>query len=81
MRVGGEVLDFSTPVVMGILNVTPDSFYDGGSYRSETQIIGVFTRLSKKGDMLPTGCNSFTDSGHSSLRPPHSDRQTSFIRL
>lgn len=29
----GKLLDLSKrPVVMGILNVTPDSFYDGGSY-------------------------------------------------
>jgi dihydropteroate synthase len=27
-------LDLSTPVVMGILNVTPDSFFDGGKYNS-----------------------------------------------
>lgn len=32
-------LDFSTPVVMGILNVTPDSFYDGGKYVSEVKVI------------------------------------------
>lgn len=32
-------LDFSTPVVMGILNVTPDSFYDGGKYTSELKAI------------------------------------------
>lgn len=49
MRVGGEVLDFSTPVVMGILNVTPDSFYDGGSYRSETQIIGRIHQIVEEG--------------------------------
>lgn len=36
---GKEELNFSTPVVMGILNVTPDSFYDGGSYISELKVI------------------------------------------
>lgn len=36
---GDEKIDFSTPVVMGILNVTPDSFYDGGSYISELKVI------------------------------------------
>ena len=29
-----RVLDVSTPQIMGILNVTPDSFSDGGSYTS-----------------------------------------------
>ncbi|MFT5248019.1 MAG: dihydropteroate synthase, partial [Gammaproteobacteria bacterium] len=28
---GRNILDLSTPAVMGILNVTPDSFYDGGT--------------------------------------------------
>lgn len=28
----GKLLDLSQPIVMGILNVTPDSFYDGGKY-------------------------------------------------
>ena len=26
----GKLIDLSTPKVMGILNLTPDSFYDGG---------------------------------------------------
>lgn len=30
---GGRALDLSAPVVMGILNVTPDSFSDGGRYQ------------------------------------------------
>jgi dihydropteroate synthase len=33
----GRLLDLSRPIVMGILNVTPDSFFDGGRYtRKET---------------------------------------------
>ena len=27
----GNLVDLSSPKVMGILNITPDSFYDGGS--------------------------------------------------
>jgi dihydropteroate synthase len=34
----GSLLDFSTPVVMGILNITPDSFFDGGKYLFEKDI-------------------------------------------
>ena len=29
---GDKVLDLSSPVVMGVLNVTPDSFSDGGRF-------------------------------------------------
>ena len=32
LRLGDSLLDLSTPAVMGILNVTPDSFFDGGNF-------------------------------------------------
>ena len=35
----GRLIDVSTPAVMGILNVTPDSFFDGGTYQSEDLLI------------------------------------------
>ena len=31
----GRLLDLSSPIVMGILNLTPDSFYDGGNFETE----------------------------------------------
>ncbi len=34
----GKLIDMSTPKVMGILNVTPDSFYDGGKHNSLSKI-------------------------------------------
>ena len=35
----GKLIDLSTPKVMGILNVTPDSFFDGGRYKDESSIL------------------------------------------
>ena len=35
----GILLDLHVPKVMGILNITPDSFYDGGRYRNEKAIL------------------------------------------
>ncbi|MDC0958743.1 dihydropteroate synthase, partial [Flavobacteriaceae bacterium] len=35
LNIKGSVLDLSIPKIMGVLNVTPDSFYDGGIYSSE----------------------------------------------
>jgi len=32
---GNKILDFSTPKIMGVLNLTPDSFYDGGKFHQE----------------------------------------------
>jgi dihydropteroate synthase len=38
MLLNGSVIDLSKPLVMGILNVTPDSFHDGGRYVSNETI-------------------------------------------
>jgi len=35
IQAGKNILDFSRPRIMGVLNLTPDSFYDGGRYLSE----------------------------------------------
>ena len=35
----GKLIDLSIPKIMGILNITPDSFYDGGSYNSDKKIL------------------------------------------
>ena len=35
----GQLIDVSLPKVMGILNVTPDSFFDGGKYKNESEIL------------------------------------------
>lgn len=35
----GKLLNLDSPIVMGILNITPDSFFDGGRYSSEKQIL------------------------------------------
>ena len=34
----GKLMNFSVPKIMGILNITPDSFYDGGRYNSQDKI-------------------------------------------
>ena len=39
LRCGDKGLDLSTPAVMGILNVSPDSFYDGGNYTNDNIVL------------------------------------------
>ena len=39
INIKGKLLDLSTPKIMGILNITPDSFYDGGIFNSEKKIL------------------------------------------
>ena len=58
----GNLIDLTTPKVMGILNITPDSFYDGGNYKDEKSIL---TQVEK---MLDEGA-TFIDVGAYSSRP------------
>lgn len=58
----GNLIDVSSPKVMGILNITPDSFYDGGKYKNESDI------LFQTEKMLLEGA-TFIDVGAYSSRP------------
>ncbi|MBU2920010.1 dihydropteroate synthase [Winogradskyella psychrotolerans] len=62
----GKLIDLSTPKVMGILNVTPDSFFDGGRYNNKTAI------LNQVETMLSHGA-TFIDIGGYSSRPNADD--------
>lgn len=62
----GKLIDLDTPKVMGILNITPDSFYDGGSYKDEQDVL----RQAEK--MLIDGA-TFIDVGAYSSRPGATD--------
>ena len=62
VKTGGKLLDLSTPAVMGILNVTPDSFFDGGSFAGEKPA------LEHVGQMLSAGA-TIIDIGAQSTRP------------
>lgn len=56
---GGRELDLSVPRVMGILNVTPDSFSDGGRFtRLETALAQARTMLSEGADIIDIGGES-----------------------
>ena len=58
----GQLIDLSTPKIMGILNVTPNSFYDGGKFTlSENGLLQV-------GKMLEEGA-TFIDIGAYSSKP------------
>ena len=62
IRCKGQLIDLSTPKVMGILNVTPNSFFDGGKYQNESEIVA------KVGKMLNYGA-TFIDIGAYSSKP------------
>ena len=55
----GNLIDLSTPKVMGILNVTPNSFYDGGKHKEINSIIHqVDKMLSEGADFIDIGAYS-----------------------
>ena len=58
----GQLLDLTTPKVMGILNLTPDSFYDGGKYSTPKTVLEQTERMLKEGA-------TFIDVGAYSSRP------------
>ena len=58
----GQLIDLKTPKVMGILNVTPDSFYDGGRFKNEKSVLTQVEKLLDEGA-------TFIDIGAYSSRP------------
>lgn len=58
----GKLIDLLTPKVMGIINLTPDSFYDGGKFCSEKDIICQAQKMLEEGA-------TFLDLGGYSSRP------------
>ncbi len=58
----GNLIDLNTPKIMGVLNLTPDSFYDGGKYKNQKEIITQVTQMISQGA-------TFIDIGAYSSRP------------
>ncbi len=62
LNIRGQLYNLDKPKIMGILNITPDSFYDGGKYSN------VSEQLRRVEQMLNEGVN-FIDIGAQSSRP------------
>ena len=58
----GKLLSLEKPIVMGILNVTPDSFYDGGQYSTKDEILRQVEQMLSEGAAI-------IDVGGMSSRP------------
>ncbi|MEZ5068860.1 MAG: dihydropteroate synthase [Bacteroidia bacterium] len=72
----GKLIDLSSPKVMGILNITPDSFYDGGRYGDENAILRQVELMLNEGA-------TFIDIGSVSTRPGAeiTDTETEWSRM
>jgi len=62
LNLNGRLLDLSSPVVMGIVNVTPDSFYTGSRFFTEKSILKAVEEILQNG-------GSIVDVGGYSTRP------------
>ncbi|WP_282123867.1 dihydropteroate synthase [Algibacter mikhailovii] len=58
----GQLVDLSSPKVMGILNITPDSFYDGGTHKDQKEVLQHVEKMRHEGA-------TFIDVGAYSSRP------------
>lgn len=66
INVGGRIIDLTTPRIMGILNVTPDSFFDGGRFEKEADMLRHVELMLSEGA-------TFIDVGAYSSRPGAAD--------
>ncbi|MCD4732500.1 MAG: dihydropteroate synthase, partial [Bacteroidales bacterium] len=62
LEINNKSLVFNKPIIMGILNITPDSFYDGGIFNSEKDILLHVEKMIGEGA-------SIIDIGATSTRP------------
>jgi dihydropteroate synthase len=59
ISLNGKLIDLTNPVVMGILNVSKDSFYDGGKYTTEAAILQRAEEMIREGvDIIDVGAVS-----------------------
>ena len=62
LNFNGKLKEFKSPTVMGILNVTPDSFFDGNKYKNEHSILNRAEQILNEGA-------TFVDIGGYSSKP------------
>ena len=55
INIKGRLMDLSTPQVMGILNVTPDSFYSGSRKQTEMEIAQRANQIIEEGGSIIKG--------------------------
>jgi hypothetical protein len=54
INTGGKLIDLSIPKVMGIINITPDSFYKGSRVTEEKDIIAAAVKMVEEGLIYST---------------------------
>ncbi|HMI65297.1 MAG TPA: dihydropteroate synthase [Cyclobacteriaceae bacterium] len=81
LNLHGRLMDLGTPKVMGVLNVTPDSFYDGGRYTDEASILAQVEKMLRDGaDVIDVGGYSTRPGAREISEEEELNRATNAIR-
>lgn len=80
IKIGSRLLTFESPKVMGILNLTPDSFYDGGKHSTvESALIQAKKLIDEGADMIDIGAYSSRPGAMDISEQEEIDRAIPFI--
>ena len=69
MLFGKKEISLSSPVVMGIINITPDSFYDGGKYFSSKTKKPLLSKIKASIDQMISEGALIVDVGAQTTKP------------
>ena len=79
LNLGGELVSLSRPLIMGILNITPDSFYPGSRTTEEEQIAERLHKMVNEGaDIIDIGAYSILSANYI---PMHEFRSIHFVPI
>ena len=82
INTGGKLLDLEIPKVMGVINITPDSFYKGSHYNTDEEILRVAIRMLEDGaDILDVGGYSSRPKAKDISKEEESERVLKAIKL
>ena len=82
INTGGKLLDLEIPKVMGILNITPDSFYPGSRYNTDEEILRAAAEMLEDGaDILDVGGYSSRPGAKDISAEEESNRVLKAIKL
>ena len=82
INTGGKLLDLNIPRVMGILNITPDSFFKGSRYQTDKEILKTATQMLEDGaDILDIGGYSSRPGAEDISVKEEGDRVLKAIKL
>jgi len=82
LNAGSKLINLGKPLVMGIINLTPDSFFDGGSYSDADNALQRARKLLQEGaDILDIGAYSSRPNADHVSEQEEIDRLLPFVEL